>query len=134
MKFIKICHFLHYLWILLQILKYKTNKHTIYRANLAKLFKTGKPWFIRICYIEHLYIHVFLYISLNSICTTVCILHIFVDFYVLVFDSLKMALSGQTHVSCANIIQTKGFALDTEYLTVLFFENRWLIYSDMQHC
>jgi len=51
-----------------------------------------------------------------------------------VFDSLKMTLSEQKHVSCANIIQTKGFALDTEYLTVLFIENQRLICSEMQHC
>jgi len=44
--------------------------------------------------------------------------------YVLDFDSLKMVLSGQKHVSCANIIQAKGSALDTGYLTILFFENR----------
>lgn len=44
--------------------------------------------------------------------------------YVLVFDSLQMALSGQKHISCAKIIQTKEYALDTEYFTVLFIENQ----------
>jgi len=44
--------------------------------------------------------------------------------YVLFFYFLQMALSGQKHVSCASIIQTKGYALDTEYSTVLFIKNR----------
>lgn len=134
LKFIKICNFLHYLWILLQILKYKIYKHTIYRANFAKLFKTGKPWLTQFCYIEHLYIHVLLYkFVLYMYSRMDFYAFLYTSPYVLVFDSLQMALSGQKHVSFANIIQTRGYALDIEYSTVLFIETRWLICSEMQH-